>query len=342
MAALNTPQQQTATNPGLINGVAQAGVREIDGTMRTVAANETVQGQLHGILANESPLMQQARAKAMEGMQERGLVNSAMAQTAGQSAVIDKSLQIATPDAAAHLQASRDNQIVANETSRFNADAWNKGQQFNSGETNKFGLQTLADKGAWDRSKLAADTQITTTGMNNATSITTTGMNNASQIEATRMNNNTALAQTKMSTEASILTTSMNNEVSRYAANLSADTQRSIASTQIAATNALHVMDNEHRATLQNSQGAQQIYRDGTADIQAIMINPDLDGPTRQRLVENRIGMINGGLDLTASTMRVDVPDFAAYPLPAPTAAPAPAPAPAGSNNPAFDFGGAP
>lgn len=59
----------------------------------------TVRGQMEGLLDPSSPLMLKAQTEALQGMNSRGLQNSSMAIGAGQSAMIDAALPIASQDA---------------------------------------------------------------------------------------------------------------------------------------------------------------------------------------------------------------------------------------------------
>lgn len=61
--------------------------------------NDTVEGRLSGLLANESPYMLSARTKAQQQANQRGLLNSTMAATAGEKAAIETALPIAQQDA---------------------------------------------------------------------------------------------------------------------------------------------------------------------------------------------------------------------------------------------------
>lgn len=76
---------------------------------------QTVAGQLESVLSKDSPLMQQARTRATQGMQSRGLANSSMALGAADSAMYDKALQIATPDAATYADAAKTNMAANNQ-----------------------------------------------------------------------------------------------------------------------------------------------------------------------------------------------------------------------------------
>jgi hypothetical protein len=85
-----------------------------------VSPNETVRSQLQQIIADDSPLMQQARARAMQTSNARGLLNSSMAATAGESALYDAAMPIATQDAATYARSGEFNAGQANTFSRDN------------------------------------------------------------------------------------------------------------------------------------------------------------------------------------------------------------------------------
>jgi hypothetical protein len=299
-------QPQTApTTPGLINGVTNAQYQNVDGVYRTVQSNETVQGQLQGILAQDSPLLRQARAKAMEGMADRGLVNSAMAQSAGQDAMYKSALQVATPDALAYGKAASENQKYGNETQQFNADAFNKNSEFNAKGLNEMGLRNAADKADMERTILVDAgqtkrqdsvnaTNITTTRMNNDTAITTTGMNNRTQIETTGMNNATQMAAA-----------SMQAETSRYSANLSASTQMQISNNSLAQQSYLESSRQQHAEDMQTSGAANLLYQHVAQNSSAILTNPDLDGPTRERLLQAQRDIFDNGAMIAGSAARL-------------------------------------
>lgn len=83
-------------------------------TSWNVSKDQTVAGQLSSLLASDSPLMQQARTRAMQTAQSRGLLNSSMAASAGEAAMYDAAMPIATADAQTYGSAAQ-----------FNADAGN-------------------------------------------------------------------------------------------------------------------------------------------------------------------------------------------------------------------------
>lgn len=114
-------------------------------TRQVNQATETVQGQVNSILSKDSPLMQRARTLATQGMAQRGLVNSSMAQGAGVAAMTDRALPMATQDANTYSGVSQDNMAAKNRAVEFNAGSLNQfAQQQN--QQNFQGTQAQLDR----------------------------------------------------------------------------------------------------------------------------------------------------------------------------------------------------
>jgi hypothetical protein len=110
---------------------------------RTVGQNETVSGQLQGILSSGSPLLQQAQTRATQAMGKRGLINSSMAVGAGESALYDAALPIAGADANTYRAAADLDYATKADTSKFNASEVNKQQGLNQELTSRTNLANL-------------------------------------------------------------------------------------------------------------------------------------------------------------------------------------------------------
>jgi len=140
----NVMDTKPTANMTVNGGVSMAGATGIDPETRMVdAENETVSGQLDKVLKNGSPLLERAKAGAVQSANKRGLVNSSMAAGAGQAAMIDAALPIATADAGVYGAAAKDNQAVKNAALAVGADAANKASLANAGAANEFSLQQL-------------------------------------------------------------------------------------------------------------------------------------------------------------------------------------------------------
>lgn len=131
-AAAVTPTTTTVTQQ-VPDPVAPAYTQTatVAATPWVVDKNMTAAGQFKDLSAENSPLMQQARTKALEQMNGRGIVNSSMALTAGDQAAYNAILPLAQQDATTYANAG----------------------QFNAGQTNQFGLQNNAQ--AYTQSNMA-------------------------------------------------------------------------------------------------------------------------------------------------------------------------------------------
>lgn len=144
-------------------------------TQWNVDKNQTVQGQLTDILAQESKMNQFAASKAMQQANKRGLTNSSIAVGEAQNAVIQNALPIAQQDAqtfgaAAQTNSTEANKIgmfnvgEANTTSRLNATEKNKLGMFNVGEANttsKFNVGEANKAGAFNAEQAGVDDRFT-------------------------------------------------------------------------------------------------------------------------------------------------------------------------------------
>jgi hypothetical protein len=122
----------------------------------TVNPNQTVADQLAKALATDSPLMQQARTRALQAANARGLSNSSMAISAGESAMYDAALPIAQADAATYGNAAQFNANAGNtflrDSNQFARDA--AMANFN------LGANDWAAGRGFDRDQTAADRQL--------------------------------------------------------------------------------------------------------------------------------------------------------------------------------------
>jgi len=106
-------------------------------------AKQTVQGQMTGILSQNSPLMQQAATTANDASNSRGLLNSSMAVGAAQNAVIANALPIAQADSSTYNSAAQQNAQAANTAAGAAASAINQTKQFNTSQTTQVSLANL-------------------------------------------------------------------------------------------------------------------------------------------------------------------------------------------------------
>ena len=117
-------------------------------------ANSTVQGQLTKVLDAGGPLMQRVETKAKQGMLPRGLGNSSIAIGAGQSALYDAAMPIASQDAGTFADAGKTNAQLGTQVSIANAGFGNDAGRFNAGSKNDMAgmiFRSAADFGLEDK-----------------------------------------------------------------------------------------------------------------------------------------------------------------------------------------------
>ena len=84
-------------------------------TTMGVTSPMTVAGQVNNLTNQNNPLIQQATAQALGGMNDRGLLNSSLAQTAGQQAAYSAALPIAQADAGTNAAAGTAGTLAQNQ-----------------------------------------------------------------------------------------------------------------------------------------------------------------------------------------------------------------------------------
>ena len=100
----------------------------------SVGANETVQGQLKGILENSnSPLMQQAQTMGNSYSNKRGMLNSSIGASAAEGAMINAATPIAQQDASTYYDAKKTNSAQSLQAGMFNSDLNARTSMFDKG-----------------------------------------------------------------------------------------------------------------------------------------------------------------------------------------------------------------
>lgn len=151
----------------------------------TVEPDQTVAGQLSTITDPNNPLMVRAKTQAQQASAERGLINSSMAATSGEAAMLDAALPIAQADAATKAKAAGYNVDIKNQTNVTNANLRNSADQFNAGQVNQASLQELAKK---NEALIQRNSQAASM-MSNATSAINNVMQNNQMDSATKTEN---------------------------------------------------------------------------------------------------------------------------------------------------------
>ena len=156
----------------------------------SVSPEMTVQGQLRTVMDSNSPLMQQARTQGLQVANERGLLNSSIAESAAMDSMYKAALPIAAADATTYAKSASEN--AGNATNITNNNT-------------------------------SAATSIANTAANNETSRFNNAANNVTTLAANTANNDTSRANTAANNATTLATNTANNETSRANAKLQTD-----------------------------------------------------------------------------------------------------------------------
>ena len=253
--------------------------------------NQTVQGQLTGILAANSPLLQQARAASLAQMNQRGLTNSSMAIGAGQEAVIKSALPIAAQDATTFANAGQLNTNLANQNAQFNTGQTNTGYQFTEAAKNQ---AALANAGAQNQAS-----QYTSSALNQAALTNAANQNQAAQFSAGMQNE--ASKQYATSLNASVQT--MLDQSMKYAlSNADANTKIELQNIDAETRKDLAATEAAYKNQMQASQSANDIFQQVSKNIADLMANPDLDAAGIAAAVKDQQSYLKNALGILSAT----------------------------------------
>jgi hypothetical protein len=272
-------------------------------------SKQTVAGQVEGLIAKNSPLMQQAETSALQQMNRRGLLNSSMAVGAGQEAVLKQALPIAQADATAYQAQAKFNAEQSNQLSQFNATLTSEASKFGANATNviatanqaatnealkagataenirsaaytaayndalKFGASAT---NAASLANAAADSEsakFTATATNAAAAANAEATNRAKEFEATGKNT----AAREYAAALNETTQSMlDNSLKISMANADSATKLELQNIDATTRKDLANIEAKYKNEMQASSSANEIFQQTTKNIADIMANPDL------------------------------------------------------------------
>lgn len=125
----------------------------------SMTPDQTVQGQLANIMDPNSPIIQQARTQGLQLANDRGLLNSSMAEGEAMNSAYAAAMPIAQADAATAARAAGYNADELNQFAARNADAANQSGAFNANAANQMGQAQLSAQTQATIAQLQAQTQ---------------------------------------------------------------------------------------------------------------------------------------------------------------------------------------
>jgi len=253
-------------------------------------ATQTVQGQLAGILASGSPLLVQAQTRAAQAANRRGLLNSSMAVGAGESALYDAAMPIASQDATTYSQFGLSNAERAQQAELANANAKNQMEQLNvseEGNTNRFNVGE------------------TNTSNRFNTGETNTAARQTAAQEADRASQNAQLQQqSNLSAADRAAQTASQNAQLQQQTNLSnQDAQTKLMLQQMDATTRTELVNIEanYKTLMQASQSASDLYMQTLKNLSDITMNKDLSAAAKNAAMQQQKDLLLNGMNLIGS-----------------------------------------
>lgn len=120
----NTTTGSSTTSSNTSNGIINSYIpSNVAAPQWSVTPQMTVQGQLGTVMDANSPLMQQAKTQGLQMANERGLLNSSIAQSAAQDSMYKAALPIASADASMYGKSASENAGNATQIAGANISA---------------------------------------------------------------------------------------------------------------------------------------------------------------------------------------------------------------------------
>lgn len=194
-----------------------------------------VQERLKGIVAQDSPLMQQAATISDQKMNDRGLRSSSMAVGAGQQAVIASALPIAQQDATSINEAMTNTANQQNAASQYAATAKNNVALANQAATNDAGKSTQAAQVQLDTTALQGTIQLANTDLTNQTQKAIATMDNETKLQLQAIDAQAkSLLQTSQGASNAYAQTAQNISAIQNNQNLNGDAKRQAINNELA------------------------------------------------------------------------------------------------------------
>ena len=269
--------------------------------------DQTVQGQVGKVIDAGGPLMERAATRASTASAGRGLLNSTMGVQAGQAALYDVALPIATADANINAQAGQFNANAANSAGQFNANAANTATA----------AQSLAGvSGAQQEAGLRQQTMLQSTDLANQRGMQDRSLSSQASLQQVDIANQTALQKANATLQTGLQATDLGVRQSMQNYQLAVqqamngkdnDTRMKVATLDASTQTSLAELNNKYRVQLQTSSAMAATYQNLVDGITRVMINPDATADTKIKQVDDLRGLYNGALDLQSKLTGLDL-----------------------------------
>ncbi len=270
--------QQVVRPKGIVESALSSALPTPGAAQWSVSPDMTVQSQLRSVMDTNNPLMQQARTQGLQIANERGLLNSSIAESGAMDSMYKMALPIAAADASMYARAASENASNATNITNSNTGA----------------ATSIANTAANNA------TSTFNNAANNDTSRFNNAANNATTLAVNNSNNETSRANTAANNATTLATNAANNETSRANAKLQTD-----------AAEALGIEESKYRKLAQGSSSAAQLMTNYQGQLSSLLKDQSFsDTEARQTAIDQltnstkaaiqMIGAMAGDSDIAA------------------------------------------
>jgi hypothetical protein len=175
-----TPQASTTATPAAASTYTGA---QANAANWGVTDDQTVQGQVKKIIAEDSPLSQMAETRSLQEMNKRGLVNSSMAVQSGQAALYGAALPIAQQDASTYARSGEFNAGAQQQVGLSNQSSTNQANSQNSQLQTNVNLNNSAAANDMSKFRDSLNTDIAKFNASESNALKKLGMDSQTKME---------------------------------------------------------------------------------------------------------------------------------------------------------------
>ena len=306
---------QNTNVPPVANATAERATAtgwNIDPTTQTVA------GQIQGLIQRGSPLMELSKTQAEQQMAARGMQNSSLGITAGQNAVYQSALPIASQDASQYGKAAEFTAGSQNAASNLNAQLGTNVNLANAGASN-----TAANLGAQLTSaqkiqQMQNDTTLSVTDKQIAATKILEDARIKSALDLQNIQSNTSLTVADKQAATQKYVSDQNTETQKYLQGEEALLKTALQDKDAATRTAIQTSANnsakdianiqaDYQTLIRSDASASQALSDATRARQEVIMNPTMSVEGREAAFNIINNQLKAALNLHGSINGVDL-----------------------------------
>lgn len=307
---------------GLIGSSTQSNYNpaQISAANWAVKPKQTVQGQVQSIIAGNSALMQQAATRANQQSNARGLMNSSIGVGAGQAALYEAAMPIATQDASIEANAGKFNAEASQQATMANQNASNSALQFNATanqDNNQFTKTNALDRYKTDQATAMERARLNQAGsqFTKTNALDRYRADQSAALERDRLKQTVGMDRYKTDQTAALERERLKQttDLDRYRFDVSQSNE--FAKIGIENTTRMELANIEagYKTLMQTSSGASDLYKQMIVTVSNISASKDMDAGAKRQAIDNQVTMLNNGLAMMGQISNLNLSDFLTF-----------------------------